>query len=453
MKSYRRLTALLAALLLTLTASACGRGGSAEEAVSAADVSAADVVSAADLFNEDASSGADFSVIEPGAALPAESFITEESTTIESEYITFEIDSGVFVPAGFTAHADRLYLALEEVSGLSFLNGKYGCRPVVHVERPDLKTYSEINKDSEMAQAYAYADTVVCTPGELFIGRSYTLAHELSHTLQFAQLEPYPGKALCEGFAEYNCFKALRLLEKECPETAFALSPSQWSLSNMHVSRLDRLYEHDMAYWFGSGLEEFMGNDSYGCGFRLMAYFDDVYGDYSTWSKSYFGSTQDNLSAEEECATVALAYGEDALDGFYPWLKKHAAAFEPDPNFIHDFTALDHVDIYPEFNSFAHYLTLTTDPNGTEPVQYSDLTIGLDEARYYFDEYKGYDTDGLILRTDAANVELYDADGTLIGTAPGGDIELRGVSAVKLAGEGTLRRFIIFGYEEKTDTP
>ncbi|NLM19766.1 MAG: hypothetical protein GX217_07070 [Clostridiaceae bacterium] len=382
---------------------------------------------------------------------PMLGYITGKETVVETKYITFRISKGIYVPYKLEKYADSLYTTIEEVSGLSFRSSPDSLRPVVTIERPDFSVYTNINKTSEVAQAYATGNAALCCPGELFLGKSYTILHELCHVLNMSQEYTYPGKVLSEGFAEYTSYRVLMHLAENDPETYYALWPVQSFINNMMLNSPDAIHKNTMEHWLSNGFPGAMNGD-YALGFRLMAYFDDTYEDYTAWipvvAKMDEDTSTGDLLPDNQIKVITDTYGEKVFDDFYKWLKNNEKRFAWETNIHCDMSMLSDYRIFPEFNAVESIIKLVAYAEYT--VAYDNLTIHLDALRFYLETYKDFSTQGLVLNTDAKTVELYDEDGKLIDTISlgHGEISLEGVDKVCLVGKGELTTFEITGFEE-----
>jgi hypothetical protein len=174
---------------------------------------------------------------EPMINSPAEftnGYITSSKTDIETDHFTFKIDENVFVPSYLEEYIEVIYDALETASGLSFYNAHYNPgKIIIEVEKVKNEKYPE----SEMKGAYAYSigAKIHVSSGDLLLGNSYAIVHELSHILQYSQSSWHYNKVYGEGFAQYTSFKASRYLEKNNIEVAKAIESSGSQISNMSI--------------------------------------------------------------------------------------------------------------------------------------------------------------------------------------------------------------------------
>ena len=361
-------------------------------------------------------------------------YITSKYTVIETKYITFEIPEGVYIPYNLEKYADSMYLAMEKVSGLSFINSFNSTRPVVRVM---------------FGPAYADGMIAVCRPDDLFLGKSYAILHELSHVLHHSQ--PYdgyatkgPGAILTEGFAEYTSYLTLKYLAENDPETYYAIEPIQVFINPREFS--SAIYEKDIKYWIKNGFDDDF--KYYVVGLHLMAYLDNTYGNYTAWipevAKIPISPFSDIISPDDQIKAIAKAYGTNALNGFYKWVKNNGTLFAYDDNLYLDMTKLIRYRIFPEYVISDIKIRLSIRDYNNYTVAYNGLTIELDALRHYLEEYKGLPADNLVLHSDAKMIYAHYTNGKTIVKFPWkGEIILDGVSSLTLVGYGELTEFEI----------
>lgn len=392
--------------------------------------------------------------------LPAEmwsGYITEEPTELEAGGMLFQLDEGIYVPGYLEERMDTLVSTLETVSGLSFtdaLNNKKQVR--VYVEKVEESENDGKLSESEVGGAWAASGEdreLMISAGDLFLGSSNALPHELSHILCFSQGPKYYCQLLQEGFAEYNCYKTLLYLEKNDPETAFALEHSYSNLFNMEISDPEHIFTQDPEYWFENDFPfEYALNGPYALGFRFMAYLDDVYSDYSGWmhTANRMESPDNELPVDMQVDSLKQTYGEDVLDGFYPWLQANEQKYDIDYDSPDDYdlSEADVITLYPYFY-FWSCDALLSDYNSR--IIYDDLYIDLEECRHYLKEYKNRATDELVLNIEwlegSESIELFDISGESLGVRTGETaIEIDDVSFILLRGAGVLGSFEVTGF-------
>lgn len=390
--------------------------------------------------------------------LPKGNYITTEGTVVEIDSVVYHIGSNIYVPDSIESLSNVAIGVMEQVSGLQFDgNDNY------LVNRIDKKSHIYITRDNlyagmdwytgwdsnELGSAYANDNNVWLAPGDLLLGNSYTIIHELAHVLMWRQSQWYHEKTLNEGFAEYTAYLTLLEMEEKHPEAAVYFDKSTSSVNSMNMSHED-LYKQPIEYWLNHPFED-GGNGNYSIGFRLMAYLQDVYGDYSSWianfDKQYSFKDReqtDNVSpVEHRIAILKQTYGEDVLDNFYPWLKAHEDYFEVDYFKVIDRSGLQNMNLYPRYNSFEERMVL-------EDIKYKDLYINLEPARKYIGEYKGRDISKLVLESlYPLAVNLYKADGSFTQiTIEDEPVSLEDITGIQLVGEGTLKRLEISGFHQ-----
>lgn len=302
---------------------------------------------------------------------------------------------------------------------------------------------------SEYGSAGGGIDGVGASPGDLLLGHSNALVHELSHALMYRQTGWFHSQLLNEGFAVYTAYLVQQKLETDAPEIAYYLGNSSSNLIDMDLSEnaYVELYKQPIEYWFKNNFEYDM-NANYPIGFRFMAYLHDTYGDYSSWVTE-FGKTYpyserkitSNVSpVEQQLAILKQVYGNDVFHNFYPWLKEHKADFAVDYYKITDLSNVQNIKLYPLYNANKEVAIL-------DYFKYNNLTIDLVPTRKYLEEYKQVDASALILNTsEPISVLLYYADGNTASVTTEEPVSLKDVTSIQLTGEGTLNRVEITGF-------
>ncbi len=391
-------------------------------------------------------------------------YITDQAVSVDTGTLVFDIGENVYVPGNLAGLAESLARAMEKVSGLDF----DGTTPYARGMFPDGKVHIKVSRDSlyagnpehswytglqtsEQGGAFASAwEHVELSPGDLLLGNSYAIVHELGHVLMYRQSEWSHSQLLNEGFAEYTAYLAMKELETADPETAMYLDRSAYIIANMEIYDYEKLYEQPPEYWFENTFEH-TGNGNYAVGFRFMSYLHDVYGDYSKWIGTFeqMDSFQlkttdgDQSSVRKQIEALKASYGEDVLVGFYPWLMENLDRFDPSVHWpgIADRTAAEEMNWYPVFNALESRAKL-------EYFVYNDLYINLEPLRRYIGEYKQYDTADLMLVTsEPVSVLLYRHDGMVTSAVCDAEegISLDGISYIKLVGNHQLDCMEIIG--------
>ena len=392
---------------------------------------------------------------ETAETVPAD-YITTEDIELNLEKAVYHIGENVYVPGNLESNTNKAMNVIEQISGLSFEVNEYPSE-----EFTDGKTHIFINKDllysgaewydgldsNEFGGAYEVNGIVWAAPGNLLLGNSYTIIHELCHALMGRQSPWYHGTTLNEGFAEYTAYLVLLEMEEKHPGLAVCFDESATSINNMYMV-YEELYEQPIEYWFENSYE-YSGNGNYAVGFRFMAYLHDVYGDYTSWivnfEKEYpfknKNQIEDESALEQRITILKQTYGEDVLDKFYPWLKEHVNDFEEQERKMIDISDLQEINIYPRYDAIQQKLFL-------DYIKYNNLYINLKPAKKYIEEYKGMDASKLVLwMPEKMEVHLYHTDGRCTQTTTDGNsISLEGISGVKLVGEGTVERLEISGF-------
>lgn len=387
----------------------------------------------------------DFEIVTPP---PFQSgYITSEFTTIETEHFTCKIDADTYVIDNLEYCLETLYDSLQVVSGLSFNIDKFG-KITIEVEKSEpVDGYI-----SETHGAYAFWDGIVISSGDLFISGGYTIAHELSHVLQYHNSPWYFGMILTEGFAEYTTYNVIKYIEGNYPDIAYMLKAAERTIYNVEI-RADgyaKLYAQPLSYWYENGFP-YASNIDYTVGFRLMRYLDMVYGEYSSWITNYqevnpFTSGDNRLGINEVIKVLSITYGDDAQENFYPWLKQNEAFFKPDYYTITDRTELSYTNIYPMY-------WYNLDAQSFVGLKYRDIYLNIDELERYITEYKKDklgDFRFSIYTLEPSTIKFYDSNGNLmaihISNLLINTYSLEGVGFIQFVGEGTIKEFNIFGF-------
>ena len=379
--------------------------------------------------------------------------ITEEQTTLKTNYLELSIPANVYIHDDLVENINIITSAMEIVSGMNFEgNSNYS------KERLDVEVIKMTDTESELSgTAYGYHGGFTIPSGNLV--DLHTLIHEGSHSLQYSQSKWSYCTWAMEGISTYTTYKTQLYIEQNSPELIPMVGCVDQSFLDYEISDYDELYKHSLEHWIDNTFE-YSGNQNYSIGFRFMWYLDEVYGDYTKWIFEYeemnpfylANAFSDVLAKEEQIKAFKAAYGDDVFDGFYPWLKNNQSLFETNHNV--DLTSAEKIQLYPMCAYSKIFYNMITIGSGS--FLYNDLFIGLDAGRYYLNEYKGKSTDGMMLTIDKGTVvELYDSEGRLMRieqSAEGPDkallpISLDGVSFVRLVGEGEFRSLQITGFD------
>lgn len=382
----------------------------------------------------------------------------DHPTVLETEHMMIRVEAGIYIPDYTGIYLEKIYSALETVSGLRFLGGTLdNSKVTIHVTRDsDAYLLPGLSADTEIGPAYTDFDEVVVGPYDLLLGKSDALAHEMSHMLMFRQIPDLPCSLLSEGFAEYNACKAQHYLEQTAPEVAWALGDSGQHLVNMEITPENALYTQPLSVWIAEGFPyEFAGNGNYAVGFRFMSYLDHIYGDYSSWIAS---AAPDGRELEN----IDAVYGAGTADGFYDWMRENEERFAWEEPHMYPaelsgcfvlYPAFDAVSNETSFSSIMHFTKESYAGDGVirnyASFRYRDAAFGIDEYRHYLTDYKGYDSSQIRITVLCdTTVSFYDAAGALIAREQNPlDYPLEGVSSVVLDGAGICSCLVIDGYE------
>ena len=111
-------------------------------------------------------------------------YITSKEEILETEHFTIKIDANVYIAPYVLEYIEIIYDTLEIVSGLKFYNERYNPgKIIIRVGKPN----NEKSPDIEFGSAYAYSkgSEIYVSSGDLLLGNSYAITHELYHILQF----------------------------------------------------------------------------------------------------------------------------------------------------------------------------------------------------------------------------------------------------------------------------
>ena len=387
-----------------------------------------------------------------------EDYITTSDTTLETEHFIFRFGSNVYIPGHTEQCAEALVPIMENLTGLRFdyfnpcIDEPQTAKILLTFSRDQLYVgqnwYTGL-PTSEHGGAFGGIYGVEASPGDLLLGHSSTLIHELTHALMYRQTGWFHSQLLNEGFAVYTTYLVQQHLEANVQQTAYYFGNSSQNLIDMQLSENDyiELYKQPIEYWFENDYE-YGSNANYPIGFRFMAYLDDVYSDYSSWITEFGNKypyserviTANVSPAEQQLAILKQVYGNDVFDNFYPWLKEHETDFVSDYYSITDLSNIQNVKLYPQYNAVSEAIFLRY-------IKYNNLNIDLVSTRKYLEEYKKADASALVLNTsEPVSVLLHYADGSTSSVVTEEPISLKNVTSIQLTGEGTLRKLEITGF-------
>lgn len=370
--------------------------------------------------------------------------ITTEPLTVETEHFIIQIDENIYVVDGVGEKFEKIYAALETVMGITFSEQAYplsieGNREkiTVHVTWDKSSWEDRTDPDCEDGEAFATQRLrrIQLAPLDLFIDSNYVGIHETVHCIQY-YIAPWGAAHMqTEGWDEYICYKTLKYLWETDPEFGVQNAhPDQVLLNNQFDEGV--LYSKTMEYWLENG---FTGahNGNYTLGFWFYYYVDETYGDCNRWLYELQALCKDKeeynivLPLETDIACLKNAYGEDVLDGFYPWLKNFLTekTWNQKGGVPFDYSAIQELTVYPKFYAAGYHSYLL---GSHWPLQ-DHLCISLGPFKDYLQRYKGKDISGLYLNElDSQTLALYDAAGKLIDvTSDTSQVPLEGVSYIK----------------------
>lgn len=371
--------------------------------------------------------------------------ITQKSTILESEHFTFNIEENIYYPGYLLEYTEVIYDAIEKVSGLNFYNEHYNPSKIKIMVQ---KGGTEKSKESEVSNGaftYSTESTIYICSGDLLLGNTYAIVHELAHVLMYSQSFWSYSRVYVEGFAEYTSYKTVKYLESNNMNVAKAITFSESHINNVSITN-QMIYDKNIQYWIenSSKTYDFSLNGPYALGFRFMSYLDRVYGNYKDWLSYYeeikqFYTTShlnQTVNIDNQFKAMTETYGNDVFDGFYDWLKLNQKLFkEPRKDFVYDMSSMEYAYIYPFFYFSGNETCLSNAAN----FKYKDLYVGIEQAKYYLKEYKKKDISNLkLVLSTSALVELYDSNNNLIERSEKREFDLNNVCYIKLVGEKVL---------------
>lgn len=259
---------------------------------------------------------------------------------IETEYAILDPEEGVILTQEEIDRIDFLCKTIEEVTGLSFLNGKYynGKKITFHI-------YEYVPSASAEDITKAIDIDTSCLRGENFL----VMVHELMHIMQCASVYTGAFPFYSEGYAEYWTHKIAVYIQENAIEGLVELVDLEGEIGKWNgiIAGVDvtQIYEKNIDEWMDQGCY-FAFADSwpaYIYGRYFFTYLEDVYGDANAFLPIYaripFASTGVDWEAgiagrkfmdmEPLKKMMMVAYSEDVFKNFYPWLKDHEELFEP----------------------------------------------------------------------------------------------------------------------------
>lgn len=408
---------------------------------------------------------------EPYQFPTADYFITTEPVVIDTGTFVYHIPENVYVRGDLEEITNIIVPIMERVSGLTFAGNGYG-----REDYPDGKIHLTVTREglgtdeygaphSELGPLSPYADPVAhvqnLSPGDLFVGNSTVAVHETAHMLMLRQSPWSHCELMDESISTYTEYLVAKELEEMNLSGVFCLEDSieaadTYTINNKYY---DVLFDKPLEYWLENSFEDGW-NGNYSIGFRFAAYLHEVYGSYTKWVTEFenmYGfrnssSYVKNSTVEQQLEVLKAAYGEDVLDGFYPWLKKNLKRFEYDDKSFSDLTNTKGINLYPHFNGIESRVRVSN-------IAYEDLYINLETVRDYVEDYKKLDTSPLTLifgdnwyapdkdTKPPIQINLYRADGSYTTVVDGMEDEfsLEGISYIKLVGSGTLSFLYVNG--------
>ena len=386
-------------------------------------------------------------------------YITDSAISIDTGSAVLDIGENVYVREDIAEQTEIILTTIEATAGLDFDGMGFGQEihtdGKIHITATRDKLYAvqdwyqgSIYSEYGLASASLTTHATI-SPAELLISHSEAMVHELAHVLMYRQTGWAHCQLLDEGFAVYTTYLTLKSFEENDPSFLTTLGVPSNCVNDMAMVT-EGLYEHPIEYWFDHTIDaSYSSNTNYVIGFRFMAYLDEVYGDYTKWVLKfnemypYPGNWEWNVSpVDQQLAVLKATYGDDVLDGFYPWLKNNEAKFKRNNSPFMSLEGVESINWYPTFNAVTSSVTLLP------RFAYKDLYINIETVRKYLSEYKNCDISDLQLKIGerTAVVNLYRADGSYTTVRGGQKVSLEGISYIKLVGEGYLSQLEVVGF-------
>ncbi len=387
-------------------------------------------------------------------------YITVNRSYIESDNLIFDIEPNIYIIPGLAETADLFFEAAEDALRLSSGDGKYYVKKTCIYVRKDGRDNLRIETGRSYNSSTGDND-IETTPGEVFVTNINDLIGSMAIAIARNHAVQDFNYFISSGLQRYTVLKVMNTLAVTDPDHS-VLADINNLKTNASVD-LSILLSQPMDFWMNDPSVDYTKGFSNGCAgvsFRLMGFLDERYGNYTAWLESYdekcndylndpknsgsFGYVRRNDLVKITYDSILETYGNTVYDDFYAWLPLHSREYDYFHNYSDtaDVSTVTSYTIYPSYERFNNLTRIGFHDN----IIHNDLTVDIMPAEYYLREYKHEDTSGLILKLSPdAEVELYDTEDKLIGTASGPEIQLNGVGSVKLKGTGTTK-FTIEGY-------
>lgn len=387
---------------------------------------------------------------------PSGDYITTEPVVIDTGTFVYHIPENVYVRGDLQELTNIIVPVMEQVSGLTFAGNGYG-REIY----PDGKIHLTVTREGLGTDEYGAPHSEIgpyvpdahptehvqnLSPGELFVCDNAAIVHETAHMLMFRQSAWVHCQLLDESISTYTEYLVAKELETLNTSEMFYFDyPDSVLLTySIDAEEYEVLFDKPLEYWFENWFEDGW-NGNYSIGFRFSAYLHETYGSYTKWVTEFEntycyrtrgGRQGGNSTIEQQIEVLKATYGEDVLDGFYPWLKENLERFEPTEE-SRDLTKVEGINLYPIFNGIQSLAVI-------RQIEYDDLYINLEVLRTYIEDYKKLEASPLVFKASADKygepilVNLYRADGSYTTVVTDTEISLEGISYIKLVGAGTL---------------
>lgn len=388
----------------------------------------------------------------------SEGYITNSHTEIETDYVIFSIEEGIYVRNDLSDVADETCRVIEDVTGLYFSDGPlYNGKIHVNVTK-DPYDEGGLTK-SEYGASYAHSTGVELCPIDLFIGHSDMFIYNMAMELQYMYYDGfYAGIFLPCGHASYTTIKVLDYFYDYEPDMLKYYSSKDQIKYNLEIVDDAPLFENNLSNLL-EGEEYYSGNEIFAYGTAFMEFIDEDRHGYSDWIEcidDFFMSKNDfyTISSDEMADFILEVYSEDVYDSFLDWYSDNKSRFtdvlkEHDYHMYVDASYVFDTFIFPEYGYLGNKTCLWGE---NTIVKYDYLTIHLEPLYYYLGVYKEEDISSLkMIFSSPVDIDIYNRAGEYVTTKENEMVlSLVDVGKVVLADKGETQVSVI-GYEEYSD--
>ena len=259
---------------------------------------------------------------------------------VETEYALLDPADGVVLTQEEIDRVDFLCKTMEEVTGLSFLNGKYykGIKTTIHIYE-----YYPGGSTDDVTKSIDIDKT--CLQRDSFL----TMVHELVHILQTTSVSTGGFPFYDEGHADYWTFRIAKyILDNNIEGLAEVVDvETEFNKWNDIIPDVDitQIYDKNIFEWMDQGCYFAFAESwpAYIYGSFFFTYLEDVYGDANAFLPIYvripYAATgvdwdagiagRKYMNMDPLIKMMMVTYGADVFDNFYPWLREHEELFEP----------------------------------------------------------------------------------------------------------------------------